>query len=92
MRFTPTAVVALNRAVAVAERDGAPQAGLDAIESLRADLDRYYPLHAARADLLTRLHRDAEAADAYRKALELTENEVLRRYLGDRLARLEPGA
>lgn len=91
MRFTPTTVVALNRAVAVAERDGA-QAGLDAMEPLRADLDRYYPLHAARADLLTRLHRDSEAADAYRKALELTENEVFRRYLGDRLARLEPGA
>ncbi|CPV95060.1 RNA polymerase sigma-70 factor%2C ECF subfamily [Mycobacteroides abscessus] len=91
MRFTPTTVVALNRAVAVAERDGA-QAGLDAMEPLRADLDRYYPLHAARADLLTRLHRDAEAADAYRKALELSENEVFRRYLGDRLARLEPGA
>ncbi|AMT73040.1 RNA polymerase sigma factor [Mycobacteroides immunogenum] len=91
MRHTPTTVVALNRAVAVAERDGA-QAGLDAIESLRDELDGYYPLHAARADLLSRLHRDSDAADAYRKALELTDNEVFRGYLGDRLARVEPGA
>lgn len=91
MRHTPTTVVALNRAVAVAERDGA-QAGLDAIEPLRDDLDGYYPLHAARADLLSRLHRDSDAADAYRKALELTDNEVFRGYLGDRLARVEPGA
>ena len=91
MRHTPTTVVALNRAVAVAERDGA-QAGLDAIEPLRDDLDGYYPLHAARADLLIRLHRDSDAADAYRKALEITDNEVFRGYLGDRLARLEPGA
>lgn len=90
MRYTPTTVVALNRAVAVAERDGA-ESGLAAIEPLRDDLDRYYPLHAARADLLARLHRDREAAEAYRKALEITDNEVFRRYLGDRLARLEPG-
>ncbi|MUM19073.1 RNA polymerase sigma factor [Mycobacterium sp. CBMA271] len=91
MVVTPTPVVALNRAVAVAERDGA-QAGLDAIESLRDDLDGYYPLHAARADLLSRLSRDVEAADAYRKALELTDNEVFRGYLGDRLARLDTGS
>lgn len=91
VRHTPTTVVALNRAVAVAERDGA-QAGLDAIEPLRDDLDGYYPLHAARADLLSRLHRDSDAADAYRKALEITDNEVFRGYLGDRLARVEPGS
>ncbi|TDZ76380.1 RNA polymerase sigma factor [Mycobacteroides salmoniphilum] len=86
--FTPTTVVALNRAVAIGERDGA-QAGLDAIELLRQDLDTYYPLHAARADLLTRLSRNREAADAYRKALVITDNEVFRGYLGDRLARLD---
>ncbi|KRQ28920.1 RNA polymerase subunit sigma-24 [Mycobacteroides sp. H001] len=91
MRCTPTTVVALNRAVAVAERDGA-QAGLDAIEPLREDLDAYYPLHAARADLLTRLGRNREAAEAYRKALVSTDNEVFRGYLGDRLARLDTGA
>ncbi|MGH3724906.1 MAG: RNA polymerase sigma factor [Mycobacterium sp.] len=90
MLITPTPVISLNRAVAVAERDGA-QAGLDAMEPLRNDLDGYYPLHAARADLLARLHRDADAADAYRKALERTDNEVFRRYLGDRLARLDTG-
>ena len=89
--FTPTTVVALNRAVAVGERDG-PQAGLDAIEPLREDLDAYYPLHAARADLLTRLGRNREAAEAYRKALVSTDNEVFRGYLGDRLARLDTGA
>ncbi len=89
--FTPNAVVALNRAVAIGERDGA-QAGLDAIEPLRQDPDAYYPLHAARADLLTRLSRNREAADAYRKALALTDNEVFRGYLGDRLTRLDTGA
>jgi RNA polymerase sigma-70 factor, ECF subfamily len=91
MVFTPTTVVALNRAVAIGERDGA-QAGLDAIDSLRDDLDAYYPLHAARADLLTRLDRNQDAADAYRKALALTDNEVFREYLGDRLARLDTGS
>lgn len=89
--FTPTSVVALNRAVAIGERDGA-RAGLDAIESLRQNLDTYYPLHAARADLLTRLGRSREAADAYRKALALNDNEVFRGYLGDQLAKLDTGA
>jgi RNA polymerase sigma-70 factor, ECF subfamily len=89
--FTPTTVVALNRAVAIGERDG-PQAGLDVIDPLREDLDAYYPLHAARADLLTRLGRNREAAEAYRKALVSTDNEVFRGYLGDRLARLDTGA
>lgn len=91
MVFTPTSVVALNRAVAIGERDGA-RAGLDAIESLRQNLDTYYPLHAARADLLTRLGRSREAADAYRKALALNDNEVFRGYLGDQLAKLDTGA
>ena len=91
MVFTPTTVVALNRAVAIAERDGA-QAGLDAMEPLREDLAGYYPLHAARAELLMRLNRDAEAAAAYRKALEFNDNDVFRKYLGDRLARLAAGS
>ncbi|MBB4855333.1 putative RNA polymerase sigma factor [Mycobacteroides chelonae] len=90
MRYTPTTVVALNRAVAVAEPAGA-ESGLAAIEPLRDDRECYYPLHAARADLLARLRREREAAEEYRKALEIADNEVFRRYLGDRLARLEPG-
>jgi RNA polymerase sigma-70 factor (ECF subfamily) len=68
---TPTAVVALNRAVAVAEVDG-PQPALSLIDALA--LDRYYLYHAIRADLLRRLGRTDQAAAAYRAAIERTEN------------------
>ena len=71
MSFTPTAVVALNRAVAVAEVDG-PQAALEAIE--RLPLERYYLYHAIRADLLRRLGDTDNAAAAYQAAIERTEN------------------
>ena len=74
----PTPVVALNRAVAVAEVDG-PEAALAVVDGL--DLDRFHLLHAVRADLLRRLGRDAEAAGAYDAAIERTANEAERRYL-----------
>jgi RNA polymerase sigma-70 factor, ECF subfamily len=69
----PSPVVALHRAVAVAETDG-PQAALAIVGSL--DLDAYYLLHAIRADLLHRLGRDQEAAVAYQSAIERTANAV----------------
>jgi RNA polymerase sigma-70 factor (ECF subfamily) len=69
--LTPTPVVALNRAVAVAEIDG-PQAALTLIDEL--SLDRYHLYHAIRADFLTRLGRTQQAAAAYRAAIEHTDN------------------
>jgi RNA polymerase sigma-70 factor, ECF subfamily len=71
MSFTPTPVVALNRAVALAEVDG-PRAALEAIEGL--PLERYYLYHAIRADLLRRLGDTDDAAAAYQAAIERTEN------------------
>jgi RNA polymerase sigma-70 factor, ECF subfamily len=87
----PTPVVALNRAVAVAERNGAG-AGLEEVERLRGELDGYQPFHATRADLLARDGRAAEAADAYRTALALTDNAAEREFLVRRLAEVAPGA
>ncbi|WP_030433211.1 RNA polymerase sigma factor [Allokutzneria albata] len=76
----PSPVVALNRAVAVAEVEG-PQVGLELVEAL--DLDRYHLFHAVRADLLHRVGRDAESVRAYDEAIELAEQvaerELLRR-------------
>jgi RNA polymerase sigma-70 factor (ECF subfamily) len=86
LRLWPSPVVELNRAVAVGFRDG-PAAGLDALAPLLADpaLATYGYLSAARADLLRRLDRWAEAADAYEEALALTDNEVERAFLTGRL-------
>ena len=78
---SPTPVVALNRAVAVAEIDG-PGVALAAVDSL--DLDGYHLFHATRADLLQRLGRDAEAAEAFDAALALAGNDAERRFLEDR--------
>jgi RNA polymerase sigma-70 factor, ECF subfamily len=91
LRMIPTAVVALNRAVAVAMASG-PAAGIEAVDALAADgtLDGYYLLPATRADLLRRMDRPAEAAAAYREALALVGTEPERRYLERRLA--ETGA
>jgi RNA polymerase sigma-70 factor (ECF subfamily) len=80
----PTPVVALNRAVALAEVEGA-DAGLTAVEALRPDLDHYQPFHATRADLLARAGRHDDAADAFRTALALTDNATERRFLAGRL-------
>jgi RNA polymerase sigma-70 factor (ECF subfamily) len=79
----PSPVVQLNRAVAVA-LSGRMDDGLGLMAELE-ELDGYHLLHAARADLLRRLGRHGEAADAYARALELTANEAERRYLERRL-------
>jgi RNA polymerase sigma-70 factor (ECF subfamily) len=84
VRFEPTPVARLNRALALAERDG-PAAGLAEIEPLAERLDRYHLFHAARAELLRRLGRDAEARTADRQALELTDNPAERRLLAERI-------
>lgn len=71
--FTDTSVIRLNRAVAIALA-GAPDEGLRILESLETELDAYGPFHLARADLLRRAGREAEARRAYGKALDLTGN------------------
>ncbi len=83
----PSAVVELNRAVAVAMVEG-PARGLDLIDEIaaRGELVDYHLLHAARADLLRRLDRPEEASEAYRRAYELTGNEAERAFLVRRLA------
>jgi RNA polymerase sigma-70 factor, ECF subfamily len=89
----PSPVVELNRAVAVAMRDG-PAAGLALIDPLLSGgrLDTYHLAHAARADLLRRLGRAAEARAAYRRALDLTRQQPERRFLERRLRELEDAA
>ena len=74
----PSPVVALNRAVALAEVEGCA-AALALVDAL--DLPTYYLLHAIRADFLRRLGRDAEAATAYEQAIQLTDNGVERAFL-----------
>jgi RNA polymerase sigma factor (sigma-70 family) len=81
----PTPVVALNRALAVAELRG-PAAALAEIERLAERLDGYHLFHAARAELLRRLGRDDEAREADRRALALTDNPAERRLLQERIA------
>jgi RNA polymerase sigma-70 factor (ECF subfamily) len=90
-RLQPTPVVELNRAVAVAMAHG-PERGLELMAPLAADLDRYYLFHSGRADLLRRLGRANEAAEAYRRALELVANDVERRFLERRLDEVGGGA
>jgi RNA polymerase sigma-70 factor (ECF subfamily) len=88
----PSPVVALNRGVAVAMRDG-PAAGLELLDALAADerLRGYHLLPAARADLLSRLGRCGEAAAAYREALVLVGNKPERAYLTRRITEVERG-
>lgn len=83
--LTPTSVVALNRAVVVAEVEG-PLAALAIVDSL--DLARYHLKHAVRADLLRRLDRNADAAEAYQTAIELCGNERERAFLEQQLGKL----
>ncbi len=92
-RAQPSPIVALNRAVAIAMADG-PQPALALINALAAagDLDAYYLLHAARADLLRRLGSSDEAAKAYGRALALVTNDSERRFLERRLREVQPPA
>lgn len=85
LALSPSPVVALNRAVALAEVSG-PAAGLAAVDELA--LDGFHLFHATRADLLVRLDRPAEAADAYDRALALVANDAERRFLAERRAGL----
>jgi RNA polymerase sigma-70 factor (ECF subfamily) len=89
-RLDPSPVVELNRAVAVAMRDG-PAAGLALIEAIlgRGELEGYHLAHAARADLCRRLGRSEEARAAYRRALDLARQEPERRFLERRLEEME---
>jgi RNA polymerase sigma-70 factor (ECF subfamily) len=89
LRAEPSPIIELNRAVAVAMRDG-PEAGLDLIDAIfeRGDLGNYHLAHAARADLCRRLDRTAEARASYERALGLARQEPERRFLERRLAEL----
>jgi RNA polymerase sigma-70 factor (ECF subfamily) len=82
LTIAPTPIVALNRAVAVAEVDG-PSAALELVDDL--DLGSYYLFHAIRADLLLRVGRPDEARAAYSAALDLTTNQAEQNFLRDRL-------
>jgi len=92
LRADPSPVVELNRAAAVAMRDG-PEAGLRLMENLlgRGELADYPPVHSARAELCRRLGRTAEAIKSYERALELTQQEPYRRFLEGRLGELRGG-
>jgi RNA polymerase sigma-70 factor (ECF subfamily) len=89
MQTTPSPIVELNRAVAVAMRDG-PAAGLALVDAIleRGDLADYHLAHSARADLCRRLGRTEEARAAYERALALTQLEPERRFLERRLQEL----
>ena len=88
-RANASPVIELNRAVAVAMRDG-PLAGLALIDAIlaRGDLEDYYLAHSARADLCRRLGRTAEARTSYERAISLARQETARRFLERRLAEL----
>jgi RNA polymerase sigma-70 factor (ECF subfamily) len=87
LTFTPTAVVALNRAVAVGEVSG-PRQALELIE--RLPLDEYYQYHAIRADLLRRLGQSREATAAYQAAIDRADNAAEIGFLESRIAALRP--
>ena len=83
-------MVQLNRAVAIAMRDG-PEAGLRQIDAVleHGGLANYYLAHSARADMYRRLGRRAEARSAYEKALALTQQEPERQFLQERIRQLK---
>lgn len=90
LRIQPSPVVQLNRAVAIAMRDG-PEAGLTQIDAAleHSELANYYLAHSARADMCRRLGRTAEARSAYEKALALTQQEPERQFLQERIRQLK---
>jgi len=90
LRIQPSPVVQLNRAVAIAMRDG-PEAGLAHIDAVleHGELANYYLAHSARADMYRRLGRTAEARASYEKALALTQQEPERQFLQDRIRQLK---
>jgi RNA polymerase sigma-70 factor (ECF subfamily) len=95
LRIQPSPVVQLNRAVAIAMRDG-PEAGLAHIDAAlehssgkQGDLANYYLAHSARADMCRRLGRTAEARASYEKALALTQQEPERQFLQERIRQLK---
>ena len=90
VRIHPSPVVHLNRAVAIAMRDG-PEAGLTHIDAVlqHGELANYYLAHSARAELYRRLGRTAEARASYEKALELTRQEPERHFLQERIRQLK---
>lgn len=87
LRFRPSPVVAINQAVALAMAHG-PAFGIRLLSAIEQDprLENYQPLHAARADLLRRAESWSEAAEAYRRAIDLSSNERQRAFLERRLA------
>lgn len=89
-RLRPSPIVSLNRAVAVAMKDG-PAAGLALINQLasRGELENYHLLHSARADLLRRLGSPSDAAASYKRALGLVSNASERRFLARRLHEMQ---
>jgi RNA polymerase sigma-70 factor (ECF subfamily) len=89
LQINPSPVIELNRAVAVAIRDG-PAEGLRLVDAIlaRGDLADYHLAHAARADLCRRLSRVTEARDTYQRALALAKQEPERRFLEQRLHKL----
>jgi RNA polymerase sigma-70 factor, ECF subfamily len=95
VRIQPSPVVQLNRAVAIAMRDG-PEVGLAQIDAVldrysgkQGDLTNYYLAHSARADMYRRLGKTAEARAAYEKALALTQQEPERQFLQERIRQLK---
>jgi RNA polymerase sigma-70 factor (ECF subfamily) len=90
LRIQPSPVVQLNRAVAIAMRDG-PEAGLMHIDAVlkQGELTNYYLAHSARADMYRRLGRTAEARTSYEKALALTQQEPERQFLQERIQQLK---
>jgi RNA polymerase sigma-70 factor (ECF subfamily) len=90
LQAEPSPVIELNRAVAIAMRDG-PSAGLELVDGIlaRGDLGTYHLAHATRADLCRRLERMSEARTSYQRALSLTQQEPERRFLEKRLNELQ---
>jgi RNA polymerase sigma-70 factor (ECF subfamily) len=90
LRIQPSPVVLLNRAVAIAMRDG-PEAGLTQIDAAleHGELANYYLAHSARADMYRRLGRTAEARSSYERALSLTQQEPERHFLQERIRQLK---